>query len=135
MKVTEKDGAVKIAPDHPDMMMGQLLLMEAIGTHDFDFCDGLISQLANVDSRTGEGGLNFMLAMVKGSNLATRWRRCSRSKWRQSIRNHDVRASPSSSGEHAPTRQRGACTQQAAPEPLRRKWKHSSDTEVPPSRG
>jgi hypothetical protein len=66
MKVSEKDGAVKIAPDHPDMMMGQLLLMDAIGTHDFDFCDGLISQLANVDSRTGERGLNFMLSVVKG---------------------------------------------------------------------
>jgi hypothetical protein len=55
--------------DHPDPGTGQLLLMNAIGTLDSDFCSGLIKQLANASSQgraVDEDGLNFMLAIVKG---------------------------------------------------------------------
>ncbi len=43
--------------------------MQAIGTTDFDFCDGLISQLINVGAEgqaASEKGTNFALAIVKG---------------------------------------------------------------------
>jgi hypothetical protein len=42
------------------------LLMEAVGTANSDFLDGLILQLANAGSQVDEGQINFMLAVVKG---------------------------------------------------------------------
>jgi len=69
LKVVETDGVNKIEADHPDGAIAQILLMEALGTTDSAFLDGLLAQLANagiqgrqVDSRT----LNFMLSVVKG---------------------------------------------------------------------
>src|SRR6266436_2445023 len=43
--------------------------MEALGTTDLDFLDGILCQLLNVGSRAGkvdERGLNFLLSVVKG---------------------------------------------------------------------
>jgi len=45
------------------------MLMEALGTTDVDFVNGLIEQLASTGSHGGqvdEHGLNFMLSVVKG---------------------------------------------------------------------
>ena len=65
-----KDGdRSRLAPDHPDETVGHLLLMEALGTTDFDFYHALLGQFANVGSQgrnVDEGGTNFMLAVVKG---------------------------------------------------------------------
>ena len=69
MKVSEKGGVTQIAPDHPDAGIGHLVLMEALGTSEPDFIDGLLGQLANVGTQgrvIDERGVNFMLAMVKG---------------------------------------------------------------------
>ncbi|MCZ6895519.1 MAG: hypothetical protein O7H40_15940, partial [Gammaproteobacteria bacterium] len=69
MKVTEKKGGAEILLDHPDVAIGHTLLMEAIGTAELDFLDGLIRQLTNVGThgqKVDEQGLNFMLAVVKG---------------------------------------------------------------------
>ena len=69
MKVTEKEGGAEILPDHPDIAVGHTLLMEAIGTAELDFLDGLLRQLTNVGThgqKVDEQGLNFMLAVVKG---------------------------------------------------------------------
>lgn len=69
IKVQVHDGAPKISLDHPNALVGQIQLMDAIGTKNMDFYDGLIRQLADV-GRQGktpeEQGLNFMLAVVKG---------------------------------------------------------------------
>lgn len=69
MKVMVKGGVSEIAVDHREPALGQALLMEAIGTAEPDFLDGLLRQLANAGT-TGrvvdEHGLNFMLAVVKG---------------------------------------------------------------------
>jgi len=69
MKVLN-DGAIpKISPDHPEGVIGRVLLMEALGGADLDFGNGLIDQLANAGSQGGqinERGLNFMLSVVKG---------------------------------------------------------------------
>ncbi len=62
-----KDGTIKI--ESSDEIVGALRLMEALGTADLNFQNGLISQLANVGSQGSdldEKGLNFMLSMVKG---------------------------------------------------------------------
>ncbi len=69
MKVTEKKGVSQILPDHPDPAVGLILLMEALGTVDLDFLNGLLGQLANAGTQgrvVDERGLNFMLAVVKG---------------------------------------------------------------------
>jgi hypothetical protein len=69
IKVSEKDGVTQIAPDHPDLVTGQVLLMGALGTTDPDFTEGLLVQLAKAGAqgRTVDGkGLNFMLSVVKG---------------------------------------------------------------------
>ena len=69
IKVSEKDGVTRVELDHPDLAVGQALLMGALGTTDADFTDGLIGQLANAGTqgRTVDGrGLNFMLSIVKG---------------------------------------------------------------------
>ena len=44
---TAKDGAINIAPDHPDLAMGAITLMDAIGSKDPDFMAGLLNQLGN----------------------------------------------------------------------------------------
>jgi hypothetical protein len=69
MKISEKEGVAQISPDHACPPLGQALLMEALGTTDADFLDGLLGQLANAGSRgreVDERGLNFMLSVVKG---------------------------------------------------------------------
>ena len=61
VKISEKNGVPQI--DAP------FLLMEALGTTDPDFFDGVLCQLLNAGSRGGkvdERGLNFMLSVVKG---------------------------------------------------------------------
>ena len=73
-----------ISLDHPERAIGQVLLMEALGTADLDFVTGLIDQLAKAGSQgdqINESGLNFMLSVVKGIHpkdqieaiLAARW--------------------------------------------------------------
>jgi hypothetical protein len=55
--------------DHPKPSLGHKLVMQAHGTADADFFDGLLGQLASVGSpgkKPDERALNFMLAMVQG---------------------------------------------------------------------
>jgi hypothetical protein len=69
MKVSMNGDVATISPDHPAAGIGNLLLMEALGTTEPDFKDGLLGQLANAATKgrvVDEGGLNFMLAVVKG---------------------------------------------------------------------
>jgi hypothetical protein len=59
----------RIAIDHPDTVVGELLMMDALGTGDRDFMHGILTQLANAASPQGrpasETDLNFMLSVVK----------------------------------------------------------------------
>jgi hypothetical protein len=69
LKVSPRDGGADIAPDHPEPRIGEALLMEALGTSDLNFVTGLLMQLANAGTQgqeVDEGGLNFMLSVVKG---------------------------------------------------------------------
>jgi hypothetical protein len=61
VKISEKNGVPQ--------MHAHIRLMEALGTTDPDFLDGILCQLFNVGSRGGkadERTLNFMLSVVKG---------------------------------------------------------------------
>src|SRR5258708_31629157 len=61
VKISEKGGVPEIS--------AHILLMEALGTKDPDFLDGILCQLLNVRSRAGkvdERGLNFLLSVIKG---------------------------------------------------------------------
>jgi hypothetical protein len=65
----QKGQVAMISPDHPDDLVGQMLLMDALGTGDLDFYHGLLNQLATAGSKGGqvdERGLNFMLSVMKG---------------------------------------------------------------------
>jgi len=67
--VLEGSEPAKMLLDHPNEMVGYMLLMEALGTADPDFIDGILNQLANAGSpgrQINESGLNFMLAVIKG---------------------------------------------------------------------
>jgi 2-oxoglutarate dehydrogenase complex dehydrogenase (E1) component-like enzyme len=59
--VSEKEGVPQIFAD--------ILLMEALGTTDEDFLDGILRQLASAGgqgAKVDERGLNFMLSVIKG---------------------------------------------------------------------
>jgi hypothetical protein len=63
------DAPTKIVIDHSNPAVGQMLLMEDLGTLDFEFFDGLLAQLANASSVAGkidQQEINFMLAAIKG---------------------------------------------------------------------
>jgi hypothetical protein len=69
MKVSGAADRTALSYDHPDSATGQVLLMEALGTADYDFFSGLLQQLSNSSFRGGkvdERLLNFMLSVVKG---------------------------------------------------------------------
>jgi hypothetical protein len=69
IKVSEKNGVTNLKPDHPKPSIAQVCLLEAVGSIDPDFLDGLLKQLANVGAlgaSIDEDGLNFMLSIVKG---------------------------------------------------------------------
>jgi len=68
LKVPNKN-VVRVSLDHPDEAVGLALLMEAFGTANLDFLNGLLDQLANAGTRgreIDERGLNFMASVVKG---------------------------------------------------------------------
>jgi hypothetical protein len=69
LKVLNGKKSVSISPDHPKKVVGEMLLMDALGTADLDFFNNLLDQLARAGSKGGqidERGLNFMLSVVKG---------------------------------------------------------------------
>ena len=71
LKVTiNASDAGQVEAEHPNIWVGTLALMQAIGTTDLDFFDGLMRHLVNAGTgkgeRASEQNANFMLAVVKG---------------------------------------------------------------------
>ena len=67
--VTEKNKQVSIAPDHPELAVGHIMLARAIGSADSAFHEQLLLQVANASGKgpkPDEGALNFMLAVIDG---------------------------------------------------------------------
>jgi hypothetical protein len=68
-KVANNSAGAQIQLDHPDELIGHMLLMEAFGSADIEFVNGLLSQLANADSngnKIEESRLNFLVSVVNG---------------------------------------------------------------------
>ena len=52
VKLVEKAGSsIELSADHPIPHLGNALIMESLGTADFDFYDGLLTQLVNVGTK------------------------------------------------------------------------------------
>jgi hypothetical protein len=69
LKLVNNNKIARISLDHPNEEVGVALLMEAFGTADADFLDGLLNQLGHVTTEgreTDERGLNFIVSLVKG---------------------------------------------------------------------
>ena len=68
MKVSKKNNVSVMSPDHADEVVGQLLLMEALGTTELSIpiLDFSTTRQCRDEKGSGERGLNFMLSMVKG---------------------------------------------------------------------
>ena len=69
--VSKVGDTATIAPDHPFLPVGHLLLMDALGTKDWDFTNGIVRQLVlagplDEDDEEIARRLNFMLSIVKG---------------------------------------------------------------------
>jgi hypothetical protein len=68
VKVLKNAGGTKIEADHSEKDIGSALLMEALGSADDAFVNGMIDQLASLSSagnEVNERQLNFVLSMVK----------------------------------------------------------------------
>ena len=69
LEINKSGRSSKLGHDHPDPETGWLLLMNALGTTDVDFTEGLVSQLFNAGT-VGENfdgkGANFMLSVIRG---------------------------------------------------------------------
>ena len=69
LKVEQTKNGFSVSPDHPELGLGYVMVMEALGTADVDFQEGLVRELVNASSPGSvpdERGLNFALSMVKG---------------------------------------------------------------------
>jgi hypothetical protein len=69
LKVFKDGNGPQIEFDHPDEKIGQMLVMEALATADWDFLHGIVDQLAKASRRgedISEHGINFMLSVIKG---------------------------------------------------------------------
>jgi hypothetical protein len=65
LKKSQNDGAVVF--DHPNQAIGWALLMNALGTTNTNFAEGVVRQLANITAMDGEideTKLNFALSIV-----------------------------------------------------------------------
>jgi hypothetical protein len=59
----------QVSIDHPNHLIGYLLMQNALGTSDSDFTTGLLDQLAKATSAGAtvrESDLNFMVSVIKG---------------------------------------------------------------------
>jgi len=69
IKLTKGEKATEIGVHHLIGPVGYGLLIEALGTADYSFGDGLLKQLVKVGSQgseVDEDGVNFMISVVKG---------------------------------------------------------------------
>jgi hypothetical protein len=69
LEIKKTAASIEIGVDHKDALTGQLVLMQALGTTDFDFFAGFLNQLLNAGNKgqqPDELGVNFMLSVVKG---------------------------------------------------------------------
>lgn len=67
--VKQRGNRVEVTIDHPDLQVGSLLLLQALGTTNPDFANGLITQLRSAYCKgkvVNAAKLNEVIAMVQG---------------------------------------------------------------------
>jgi len=68
-KVSKNGNDTQVEFDHPNKIVGEVLVLDALASADGDFLGGIASQLVNANRRgqdIDERGLNFMLSVIKG---------------------------------------------------------------------
>ena len=68
LKISKSGDRPTITPEHPEEIIGLAHLMDALGTTDMDFFNGLVEQIARATSHgaeVNEEGINFMLSIIK----------------------------------------------------------------------
>jgi hypothetical protein len=69
IKITKNGHSFEFVHDHPNERVAQALVMDALGTADLDFVDGILSQLFDAASKRqdiDERSFNFLLSVIKG---------------------------------------------------------------------
>ncbi len=64
-KVLKSGMTEVISPGHPDQPVGRSLLMDALGTTDVDFADGLLRNLTLQGGQIDEAGVKFLVSVIK----------------------------------------------------------------------
>ena len=68
IKLSKKDGATQVSVNHPDQGIGHMLLMDALGTSDSEFFNGVLSNAIKIGTQgasTDSTGANYVLSVVK----------------------------------------------------------------------
>jgi hypothetical protein len=68
VRVTDDYRGITCGLDHPDRTVALSLMMEAVGTADRDFCQGLMDQvkrMTNLDTGADEARINFLISVIK----------------------------------------------------------------------
>jgi hypothetical protein len=123
VKISEKKGVPQ--------MHAHIQLMEALGTTDADFMDGILSQLLNAGSRAGkpdERGLNFMLSVVKGVKPRDQVEALLAAQMAAVHAATMTFAFRLGQAETIPQQDSAERAFNKLPGPLRRRWRPSSDT-------
>ena len=63
--IKEEEGTIALLPDHPDLSVGTVLLVDAIGLKDQSLGRELLAQMSKV-AKGNEDALNAMIAFVRG---------------------------------------------------------------------
>ena len=69
LKVSLKNGVAHMTPDHEEPAVAKALFMEALGTADPAFLDGLLGQLLNAGTqgqKADSKSLNYVISLVRG---------------------------------------------------------------------
>jgi hypothetical protein len=69
LKLSNKGSVATVETDHPDKVVAQVNLSNALGSADEEFLNGIVSQLVNASAHGQENDerrLNFMLSVING---------------------------------------------------------------------
>ena len=86
VKLKLSDSGDELELDHSDKLIGEALLVEALGSADKEFVNGILNQLVDLNKRgeaISEHGVNFMLAVINGIEPGINSRQCLQLIWRQ----------------------------------------------------
>jgi hypothetical protein len=111
LRVAVADGVARISPDHPDLRVGSICSMAAVGTASESFFEGLISQVVSLGSDE-ERGANFGLALLYGIKPRDEAEALLGIQMMAVLNAGESCAAPGEGGQHRGAKQRVKCIQQ-----------------------